>query len=59
MQIEYIPDVYKRQGIDKNLFYESILDCYKIRDRYSIFKLAVDKNKIEDCAKIITEKIYG
>ena len=59
LQLTDNPISPKEIGIDKNLFYESILDCYKIRDRYSIFKLAVDKNKIEDCAKIITEKIYG
>ncbi len=45
-------------GIDKELFYESMLNCYKIRERYSIFKFALDNNKLEKCAKLITEEIY-
>lgn len=45
-------------GIDKNLFYESMLNCHKIRERYSVFKFALDRGKLEECAKIITDEIY-
>ena len=44
--------------IDRDLFYKSMLGAYKVRNRYSIFECAVEKGKIEEFSKIITEKIY-
>lgn len=46
-------------GIDRELFYNSMLGAYKVRNRFSILQLAVDKGRMEECAKIITERIYG
>lgn len=58
LQLTDNPISPKEIGIDKKLFYESILDCYKIRDRYSIFKFALDRGKLQECAKKITDEIY-
>ena len=46
-------------GIDKELFYNSIIEAYTVRNRYSILQTAVEKGRIEECAKIITDRIYG
>lgn len=45
--------------IDRDLFYNSMLGAYKVRKRYSIFKCAVERGKIDEFSKIITKKIYG
>lgn len=49
----------KEIGIDRELFYQSILNGYKVRNRYSILQLAVEKGKIEEIAKRVTDRIYG
>lgn len=46
-------------GIERDLFYRSIVEGYTVRNRYSILQTAVDKGRIEECAKIITDRIYG
>lgn len=45
--------------VDKDLFYESLMKAYSVRKRYSVLQLAVEKGRMEECAKIITERIYG
>ncbi|WP_294466691.1 sn-glycerol-1-phosphate dehydrogenase [uncultured Anaerofustis sp.] len=44
--------------VDKDLFLQSMLGAYKVRNRYSIFEYAVEKGKIEEYSKIITDEIY-
>lgn len=44
--------------VDKDLFLQSMLGAYKVRNRYSIFEYAVEKEKIEEYSKIITDEIY-
>lgn len=46
-------------GIDRELFRQSMLGAYKVRNRYSIFQLALDQGRLEECADIITRRIYG
>ena len=45
--------------VDKDLFFQSMLGAYKVRNRYSIFEYAVEKGKIEEYSKIITDELYG
>ena len=46
-------------GIERELFHESMLGAYKVRNRYSVLELALDEGRLEQCADIITERIYG
>lgn len=46
-------------GIDRDLFYHSMLGAYRVRERYSVLELAVQKGRIEEIAKKITDRIYG
>lgn len=46
-------------GIDRELFYQSILKGNTVRNRYSILQLAVDKGKIDEIAQQVTNRIYG
>ena len=46
-------------GIERDLLYNSIIEGYTVRNRYSILQTAVDKGRIVECAKIITDRIYG
>ncbi|MDD4370499.1 MAG: sn-glycerol-1-phosphate dehydrogenase [Anaerostipes sp.] len=45
-------------GVEKELFYNSILGGYKVRNRYSVLQLAVEKGKIEEIAKELTKELY-
>jgi len=45
--------------VDKDLFYESMIGAYKVRNRYSVFKYALENKKLKDFSKIITEEIYN
>ena len=45
-------------GIDRELFYNSILEGYKVRNRYSILELALKTGKLEEIAEKITNRIY-
>lgn len=53
------PDTPKEIGIEKELFYKSLLEGYRVRDRYSILQLAVEKRKIKEIAKRVTELFYA
>lgn len=46
-------------GIDKRLFRDSILNAYKIRDRFTIMRLAASSNKLEGLADTLTRRFYG
>lgn len=67
-QKEYCEDLLRRVeapvspreiGIDRELFYQSILKGNTVRNRYSILQLAVDKGKIDEIAQQVTNRIYG
>lgn len=45
-------------GIDRRLFRDSILNAYKIRDRYTIMRLAVSSGKLEELAEVLTRRFY-
>ena len=45
-------------GIDRELFYNSILEGYKVRNRYSILELALKTGRLEEIAEKITNRIY-
>lgn len=53
------PTTPKEAGISKDLFVRSMHESYKIRDRYSILRFAVENNKIDEVTDIITKEIYG
>ena len=53
------PVTPKDAGISKDLFHKSVLEAYKIRDRYSILRFAVEKGLINELADKLTEEIYG
>jgi len=46
-------------GIERELFRESLIGAWKVRNRYSVLQLAVESGKMEEVADIITERIYG
>ncbi|MBR5559693.1 MAG: sn-glycerol-1-phosphate dehydrogenase [Oscillospiraceae bacterium] len=46
-------------GIERALFRESLIGAWKVRSRYSVLQLAVEKERINEIADIITERIYG
>lgn len=46
-------------GIDRDLFYRSLIEAYTVRKRYSIFQYAKDRGRLEEIAESITERIYG
>lgn len=52
----YRPD---QIGISKELFYQSLLEGYTVRPRYSIMQFAKDNGRLEQIAKQITEDLYG
>lgn len=49
----------KEIGIDKTLFYQSLLNGYTVRPRYSILQFAKEQGRLESVAKKITEEFYG
>ena len=53
------PVTPKDADISKDLFHESMLEAYKIRDRYSILRFAVEKGRDKELADKVTEEIYG
>lgn len=64
---EYCEDMLRRVGapvfpieigIDGELFYQSILEGYKVRSRYSVLQLAVEHGKIQNIAEKISSRIY-
>lgn len=48
----------KEIGIDRELFYESLLNGHKVRDRYSVLDLAVEKGRMQEIAEKITHRFY-
>ena len=46
-------------GIERELFRESLIGAWKVRNRYSVLQVAVENERIEEIADIITERIYG
>ena len=52
------PTSPKEIGIEKSLFYNSILNAYTVRDRYSILQLAVEKEKIKNIAQNLVHQFY-
>lgn len=53
------PTSPKEIGIDRDLFYNSLINGYTVRPRYSILQFAHDKGRLEEVAKKITAEIYG
>jgi len=49
----------KEVGIDRELFYRSLLEANAVRNRYSVFQYAKDIGRLEEVAQKITERIYG
>lgn len=49
----------KEIGIDRELFYQSLLKGYNVRPRYSIMQFAKENGRLEQIAKKITGEIYG
>lgn len=45
-------------GVDRELFYRSMMEANTVRNRYSVFQFAKDKGLLEEIATKITEKIY-
>lgn len=48
----------KEAGIDRDLFYRSILEGNTVRERYSILDLAVEHGKIQEIAQKITDRVF-
>ncbi len=53
------PTSPKEIGIDRELFYQSLLKGYNVRPRYSIMQFAKEHGRLEQIAKKITSEIYG
>ncbi|MBQ4269191.1 MAG: sn-glycerol-1-phosphate dehydrogenase [Clostridia bacterium] len=53
------PITPKEIGIGKELFYNSLINGYKVRPRYSILQFAKENGRLEQVARDITEQIYG
>lgn len=49
----------KEIGIDKDLFYRSLIEGCDVRPRYSVLRFAKDKGRLQEIAEKITERIYG
>jgi len=45
-------------GIEKELFYQSLLEGNTVRERYSILDFAVEEGRMEEIAKRITDRFY-
>lgn len=53
------PTSPKEIGIDRELFYNSLINGYTVRPRYSILQFAKDSGRLKAVAQKITEEIYG
>ena len=49
----------KEIGINRELFYNSLVNGYTVRPRYSVLKFAKDNGRIEEIAEKITKEFYG
>lgn len=45
-------------GLEKELFHASLLNCYTVRERYSVFKFAKENGRLEEIADKITNEFY-
>lgn len=45
-------------GIDRRLFRDSILNAYKIRDRYTVMRLAASMGRLQELADILSRRYY-
>jgi glycerol-1-phosphate dehydrogenase [NAD(P)+] len=46
-------------GIGRELFYNSLIEGYTVRPRYSVMQYAKEKGRLEAIAQKITDRIYG
>lgn len=46
-------------GIDRDLFYNSLIEGYSVRPRYSVLRYAKEKGRLEEIAGVITDELYG
>lgn len=46
-------------GIDRDLFYNSLVEGYSVRPRYSVLRYAKEKGRLEEIAENITDELYG
>lgn len=46
-------------GIDERLFRDSILNAYKIRERFTVMRLAASLNRLGDISDILARRFYG
>ncbi|MDO5146063.1 MAG: sn-glycerol-1-phosphate dehydrogenase [Eubacteriales bacterium] len=53
------PTSPKDIGIGRELFYQSLLNGYQVRPRYSVMQFAKEHGRLEQIAEKITEEIYG
>ncbi len=59
LKIVGAPTSPKEVGIDKELFYQSLVKSRTVRPRYSILQFAHEKGMGEKIARKITQEIYG
>lgn len=53
------PVTPKDIGISRDLFYQSLLNGYEVRPRYSVMRFAKEHGRLEEIAEKITKRIYG
>ncbi len=53
------PSDPKEIGIHRELFYQSLLEGYTVRPRYSVLQFAKEQGRLETIAQKITDEIYG
>lgn len=46
-------------GIERDLFYRSLIEGYKVRPRYSVMEFAKEHGRLEEIAEKITKRVYG
>lgn len=46
-------------GISRELFYSSLMEGYTVRPRYSVLRFALERGRLEDIAKDITNELYS
>lgn len=46
-------------GIERDLFHRSLVECYTVRPRYSIFQYAKENGRLKAIADKLTKDIYG
>lgn len=59
LKIAGAPTDPKQIGIERELFYQSLINGHTVRPRYSVLQFAKDNNRLEAVAQKITKEIYG